>query len=86
MIRRLILAVLLLSASYAAANTYNDVFFDVAEPGWGVFVKQSNTFQFLAFYIYGPTGQPTWYTAQLTNNGDGTGLNYSGPLFATTGT
>lgn len=65
MIRRVILALLLLSASYAAANTYNDVFFDVAEPGWGVFVKQSNTFQFLAFYIYGPTGQPTWYTAQL---------------------
>jgi len=85
MIRRLILAVLLLSASYAAANTYNDVFFDVAEPGWGVFVKQSNKFQFLAFYIYGQTGQPTWYTAQLTNS-DGTGLNYSGPLFATTGT
>ena len=87
MIRRLILAVLLLvSTTYAAANNYNDVFFDVAEPGWGVFVKQSNTFQFLAFYIYGPSGQPTWYTAQLSNNGDGTGLIYSGPLYATTGT
>jgi hypothetical protein len=85
--RRLILAVLLLvSATYASANVYNDVFFDVAEPGWGVFVKQSNTFQFLAFFIYGPNGQPTWYTAQLTDNGDGTGLNYVGPLFATTGT
>ena len=87
MIQRLILAVLLLvSTTYASANIYNDVFFDVAEPGWGVFVKQSGTFQFLAFYIYGPTGQPTWYTAQLTDNGDGTGLNYTGPLFATTGT
>jgi hypothetical protein len=87
MIRRLLLAVLLLvSATCASANAYNDVFFDVAEPGWGVFVKQSNTFQFLAFFIYGPDGQPTWYTAQLTDVGDGTGLNYSGPLYATTGT
>ena len=87
MIRRLVLAVLLLgTATYAGANTFNDVFFDVAEPGWGVFVKQSNTFQFLAFFIYGPNGQPTWYTAQLTDNGDGTGLNYSGALYATTGT
>lgn len=85
MIRKLILAVILfVSATYASANSYNDVFFDVAEPGWGVFVKQSNNFQFLAFFIYGPSGQPTWYTAQLT--GDGTGLNYSGPLYATTGT
>lgn len=87
MIRRLILAVMLLvSATYACANTFNDVFFDVAEPGWGVFVKQSGTFQFLAFFIYGPNGQPTWYTAQLTDNGDGTALNYTGPLIATTGT
>jgi hypothetical protein len=87
MIRRLIFAVLLLvSATYASANTYNDVFFDIAEPGWGVFVKQSSTFQFLAFFIYGPNGQPTWYTGQLTNTGDGTGLNYTGPLYATTGT
>ncbi len=87
MIRRLVLAVLLLgTATYASANIYNDVFYDVAEPGWGVFVKQSATFQFLAFFIYGPNGQPTWYTAQLTDNGDGTGLNYTGPLYATTGT
>jgi hypothetical protein len=86
-IRRLFLATLLLvSAASASANVYNDVFYDVAEPGWGVFVKQSNTFQFLAFFIYGPDGQPTWYTAQLTDVGDGTGLNYSGPLYATTGT
>lgn len=87
MIRRLVLAVLLLlSATCAPANTYSDVFYDVAEPGWGVFVKQSNTFQFLAFFIYDNNGQPTWYTAHLLDNGDGTGLNYSGPLYATTGT
>jgi len=87
MIRRWILAALLLVVTASAsADVYNDVWYDVNEPGWGVFVKQSDTFQFLAFYVYGPTGQPTWYTAQLLNNGDGTGLNYTGPLYATTGT
>ena len=86
MIRRLIFAaLLLLSTTYASANTYSDVFYDVAEPGWGVFVKQSNDFQFVAFFIYGPTGQPTWYTAQLYDVQDGTGLNYAGTLYATVG-
>ena len=55
-----------------------------------MFVKQSDKFQFLAFFIYGPgtgtSAPPTWYTAQLNDTGDGTGLNYTGPLFATTGT
>jgi hypothetical protein len=88
--RRAILALLfLVAAAEACANTYSDVWYDAAEPGWGVFVKQSNTFQFLAFFIYAPgTGTqapPTWYTAQL-NDTDGTGLNYTGPLYATTGT
>src|SRR5271155_1305788 len=88
--RLLFAALLFLAATCAGANTYNDVWYDAAEPGWGVFVKQSNTFQFLAFFIYGPgagsNAPPTWYTAQLTDNGDGTGLNYTGPLYATTGT
>ena len=85
MIPKLILAAgLLIASAFASANTYTDVWFDPAESGWGVFVRQSNNFQFLAFFIYGPDGQPTWYTAQLT--GDGSGLNYSGPLYATTGT
>jgi hypothetical protein len=82
-IRRFLLAVLLLvSAVSARAAAYTDVWLDIGEPGWGVFVVQSETFQFLAFFIYGPTGQPTWYTAQL--NDDGTG-NYAGPLFASSG-
>jgi hypothetical protein len=91
MLQRLFFAALFfLAATCAGANTYSDVWYDAAEPGWGVFVKQSNTFQFLAFFVYGPgagsNAPPTWYTAQLTNNGDGTGLNYTGPLYATTGT
>ena len=44
---------------------------------------QTSTLQFLAFFIYDKNGNPTWYTAQL--NDDGTG-NYIGALYATTGT
>jgi len=88
-IQRLLVAFLFLISAASANAAYNDVWYDIAEPGWGVFVEQSNTFQFLAFFIYGPTagpptaGPPTWYTATLLDDGTG---NYSGGLYATTGT
>lgn len=84
MLKKLVLAVLVMFAALRAeAREYTDVYFVPSEPGWGVFLVQSNTLQFLAFFIYGPDGKPIWYTALL--NDDGTG-NYSGSLFATTGT
>jgi hypothetical protein len=84
MLKRLVLAVFLLFASMnASALEYTDVYYNPAEPGWGVFLVQSDTSQFLAFFIYGPDGKPTWYTAQLTQDTNG---NYNGPLYATTGT
>jgi hypothetical protein len=76
-------SLLLASSAFAAVASYTDVWFDPDEPGWGVFVVQSNTFQFISFFIYGADGKPTWYTAQLTDDGTG---NYSGLLYATTGT
>jgi hypothetical protein len=71
-----------LTANGGATTSYTDVYYVPAESGWGVFVVQSNTFQFLAFFIYDATNKPVWYTAQLTDDGTGT---YSGPLYATTG-
>jgi len=83
-LRRLVLAVLLLTAAFSArAIEYTDVYYNPAESGWGFFLVQSDTVQFLAFFIYGPDGKPTWYTAQLTDDGTGT---YTGPVYATTGT
>ena len=84
MLRKFILGVLLLTAAFSArAHEYTDVYYDPAESGWGFFVVQSNTFEFLAFFIYGSDGKPTWYTAQLTDNGTGT---FTGAVYATTGT
>lgn len=84
MLRRSALIILALTiASRAGAASYFDLWYDPAESGWGVQVVQSNTFQFLTFFIYGADGKPTWYTAQLTEDAAG---NYNGPLYATTGT
>lgn len=45
--------------------------------------KYRDTTQFIAFFIYGSDGKPTWYTAQLSDDGSG---NYTGTLYAITGT
>jgi hypothetical protein len=72
MIRRLVLAALLLIASLnVRALEYTDVYYDTAESGWGVFLVQSDTTQFLAFFIYGADEKATWYAAQLANDGTG---------------
>jgi hypothetical protein len=44
---------------------------------------QNDTTQFLAFFIYGADGKPTWYVAIISDNGTG---SYTGALYATTGT
>jgi hypothetical protein len=75
---------LLLTATFSArAIDSSDVYYIPEESGWGIFLVQSDTFQFLSFYVYGPDGKPTWYTAELDAEGPS---KYSGPLYATTGT
>jgi hypothetical protein len=83
MLKRLVLIALFLISFHAQALEYTDVYFDPNESGWGVFLVQSDTTQFLAFFIYGPDGKPTWYVAIIANDGTG---NYTGGLYATTGT
>ena len=84
MLKQFILIVaLLIFAARADALEYTDVYYNPAEPGWGVFLVQSDTTQFLAFFIYGTDNKPTWYTAQLAQDAAG---NYNGQLYATTGT
>ena len=84
MLKRLIVIVFLLCAPmHAEAANYTDVYYDPNEAGWGVFLVQSDTTQFLAFFIYGQDGKPIWYTAELKEDASG---NYVGALYAITGT
>jgi hypothetical protein len=53
------------------------------ESGWGVNFAQTGDFIFATFFIYGPTGTPVWYTAQLSRT---TGDTFSGAVYAVTGT
>lgn len=87
--RRLIFAVLLFAvAAGARATDYTDIWYNPLEQspaggGWGVTVVQSDAFLFLTFFVYGPDNKPTWYVAGVTLDSSG---NYTGPLYATTGT
>jgi hypothetical protein len=86
MFRRLLLALLLMAAAFSArALEYTDVYYNKDEPGWGMFLVQSETFQFIALFIYGPDGKPVWYVANLDQDGTNPG-SYKGTLYATTGT
>lgn len=83
MLRNIVFAVGLLLASFnVRAIEYTDAYVTPGELGWGALLVQSDTFQFIAMFIYDQSGNPTWYTGNLT--ADGTG-SYSGHLDASTG-
>jgi hypothetical protein len=84
MLKRLLLTLLLLTASaQAAAVDFTDIWYNPSESGWGVNVVQSDAFIFLTFFIYGPDNKPTWYTGQVTL--DSSSGNFNGPLYSTDG-
>jgi hypothetical protein len=83
MLRKFVLAVWILMVAFdVGAIEYTDAYYTVGEAGWGTFLVQSDTFQFIAFFIYDQNGNPTWYSGQLTVDQAG---NYSGQLYASTG-
>jgi hypothetical protein len=71
-----------LFAATARAGYYTDIWYNPAESGWGVNVVQSDDTMFLTFFIYDSNRNPTWFTATLKQNNDGT---YSGDLFSSIG-
>src|SRR3954447_4143778 len=81
--QRILLVMLLGIAPRAEAVNYTDIWYNPSENGWGVNLVQSDAFMFATFFIYGPTGDPTWYTANLTRDASG---NFNGGLFGTKGT
>jgi hypothetical protein len=66
-----------------ASTDYTDIWYNPAESGWGVNFAQNDKFIFATFFIYGPSGAPVWYTAQLSRTSSDI---YSGPVYATSGT
>ncbi len=73
-----------LQASGASpATNYTDLWWGGAsESGWGLAITHQFTTMFLAWYVYGDTGEPVWYVATIAN---ATATGGSGTLFRTTG-
>ena len=65
------------------ATDYTDLWWSPGENGWNLTVTQSDTFIFATIFVYDANKQPIWYVGNLANDGNG---NYTGGLYATTGT
>ena len=61
----------------------SDLWWIPSESGWGMQLVQRGAVIFATLFVYGPTGNPTWYTATLEPTA--ANLTWSGDLFATTG-
>ena len=67
-----------------SASAYlTDLWWNPAEPGWGVNFVQADSFVFATFFVYGPDNKPVWYTAQMIRDSNGI---YKGPLYLSSGT
>ena len=68
-----------------ASVDYTDIWWAAGgtESGWGVNFAQTGDFIFVTFFVYGPSGAPIWYTAQLSRT---TGETFNGPVFIVRGT
>src|SRR5215831_12592982 len=85
MYRKIVVAAWLCLASFSAnALEYTDAWVPLGEAGSGTFLVQSESFIFLAFFVFDQQGKPIWYSCQLTR--DANGSSYSGGLYASTGT
>ena len=83
----LVFAVATLSGSGARATAFStdqsDVWSVAGEPGWAIQLVQRGSVIFATMYVYGPSGQATFYTATL--EAQVAPFTWSGDLIATTG-
>jgi hypothetical protein len=85
-----LLAACFITFARAATPTtdFSDLWFNPNESGWGVNLIQQNQIIFVTMFVYGASGQPTWFVGPATAYGgqssDGI-VSFTGPLYATTG-
>ena len=65
-----------------ASADLTDLWWNPAEPGWGVTFVQAENFIFATFFLYDAATKPTWYTGQMSRDSNGI---WSGPLYLTSG-
>jgi len=84
MVLLLATACILASAAHSKTTDESDLWWDPTESGWGIQIVQQNNTIFATMFVYGPDGQPTWYSATLLYQGTNT-FTWSGALYKTTG-
>jgi hypothetical protein len=68
-------------SSRAAATAYQDLWWDPADPGWGLAIAQQGDVLFATLFTYDAQGRDTWLVASnAARTGDG---SYSGALYRT---
>ena len=91
MVLRRAACVLLAAASFCApppalstsfTTDQSDLYYIVAESGWGIQLVQRGTVIFATMFVYGPSNTPTWYVATMQYAGN---FTWIGDLYATTG-
>ena len=76
----LLLWILSTSASATSFSTdYTDLWWNPAEDGWGVNVIQQGDTLFATFFVYSPSGSPSWYVASGVSF---TGVQAGAPTFS----
>ena len=64
------------------ARNYQDLWWNPAEPGWGVNLAHQEDTLFATLFTYAANGQPLWL---VMSDGVRSGATYSGTLYRTTG-
>ena len=69
--------------STSLTTDQSDLWWIPSESGWGMQLVNRGSVIFATLFVYGPTGNPTWYTATLDSTANN--LTWTGDLYATTG-
>lgn len=83
----LLLCIALPAQAIGRFTDASDLWWNAAEPGWGVNVIQQNEVMFITFFVYSASRNPVWYSAsevQYQGNVNGV-LTYQGALYETHG-
>ena len=71
------------TASRATATNYQDLWWNAAEPGWGLDIAHQGNIIFASLFTYDDAGRDTWfYASNASRQADG---SYSGTLYQATG-
>jgi hypothetical protein len=74
--------VLAFRADPLRAASMSDLWYNPAEPGWGVNLIEQQGTLFVTLFVYGQDGRPTWLVgSDVRQIASSTGRNFSGALY-----